>query len=300
MPKARVWIKAMRLRTLPLALASIIMGGCLAFYRESFDPEVTLLAALTTLLLQVLSNFANDYGDTVNGIDNAGRVGPLRTVQSGMITPGQMKKAMILVSVLSFISGTLLVYLGTKGLPPVVPLAFIGAGLLAIAAAILYTVGKRPYGYIGMGDFFVFVFFGIAGVMGTYFLNTGSFDPEVLLPAASMGFLSSGVLNMNNLRDIENDRRSGKMTLVVRLGFSKARYYHLGLIIAAIACGLIFTLMNYHSPVQFLFVIAVPFLWMNTASVFTIKAPEQLDAYLKKLAVASLLFSVSFGLGLVI
>lgn len=296
--KIKIWIKAFRLRTLPLALSSVALGCFVANYDGALNWKVCVLAASTTLFLQILSNLANDYGDSKHGTDNLDRVGPLRAVQSGIIAPKEMKQVVILLMTLSFISGLWLIYEGTKGIPLINVVLFLALGLGAIAAAVKYTIGDHPYGYSGFGDLFVFIFFGLTGVIGTYYLNTHKLTWEILLPASAMGFLSAGVLNLNNMRDRVNDEISGKYTLVVKMGMQKAKWYHFFLLLGSVLSGLTYMLINYHSPFQLLFLITLPMLWINVAVVFKNTVPQELDPYLKKLALASLLFSFSFGIGL--
>ncbi len=292
------WIKAFRLRTLPLALSSVALGCFIADFDGVFNWRVCLLASLTTLFLQILSNLANDYGDSKHGTDNLERVGPQRAVQSGIIAPKDMKRVVILFMVLSLLSGLLLIYEGTKGIPFINVFLFLILGLGAIAAAVKYTIGDHPYGYSGFGDLFVFVFFGLTGVIGTYYLNTHTLKWEILLPASAMGFLSAGVLNLNNMRDRINDKASGKHTLVVLMGIQKAKWYHFFLLLGSVITGFTYMLINYHSPFQMLFLLTIPLLWINVVVVFNNTIPEELDPYLKKLAITSLLFSLAFGIGL--
>jgi 1,4-dihydroxy-2-naphthoate octaprenyltransferase len=296
----KAWIKAFRLRTLPLALSSVALGCFVAYYDGLFNLKVCLLAATTTLFLQILSNLANDYGDSKHGVDNTGRVGPVRAVQSGVIAPLAMKRMVILFMGLSLFSGLWLIYEGTRGIPALYVFLFLVLGLGAIAAAVKYTIGRNPYGYSGFGDFFVFVFFGLTGVLGTYFLNTHSLKWEVLLPGSAMGFLSAGVLNLNNMRDRVNDQQNGKNTLVVIMGIEKARWYHFSLLLGSVICGFTYMLINYHSPFQMLFLLTLPLLWINVVVVFRNTTPEELDPYLKKLAIASLIYSLTFGIGLIL
>jgi 1,4-dihydroxy-2-naphthoate polyprenyltransferase len=298
--KAKIWIKAFRLRTLPLALSSVALGCFIAYDDGGLNWKISLLAVLTTLFLQILSNLANDYGDSMHGVDSINRVGPLRSVQSGLIKPAEMKRMVMVFIFMSLVSGLWLIYEGTKDIPVFYVLIFVFAGLAAIIAAVKYTIGKKPYGYQGFGDLFVFLFFGLAGVIGTYFLNTNSFKWELLLPATAIGFLSAGVLNLNNMRDRVNDQLSGKNTLVVILGIEKAKWYHFSLILGSVIAGLAYMLLNYHSPFQMLFLLTLPLLWINVVVVFNNKAPEKLDPYLKKLALASLIFTITFGVGLII
>ena len=267
-------------------------------HKDAFQVTILIGALTTTLFLQVLSNLANDYGDFKNGIDNDKRMGPLRSVQSGEITSSQMLTGIIICAILSFISGLWLLFEVSKTTNLTVVISFLIIGLLAIGAAIKYTIGKKPYGYRGLGDIAVFFFFGIAGVAGTYFLHTNEINWLQLLPAVSIGFLATGVLNLNNLRDIENDRDSGKRSLVVLMGLEKAKIYHAFLIIGAIAVITLYTFLNFHSSYQFLFLVAVPMLLQNVIVVFRSSQPSQFDPELKKLAIATLIFAVTTGLGL--
>ena len=212
------WINAFRLRTLPLAFSCIIMGSGLAFGDGQFNSKVFVLALITTLFLQILSNLANDYGDFVKGTDNKNRVGPDRTLQSGLITKDEMVKAMWIIALLCSVFGVWLIYEGTKGLDLHRAGFFAILGLAAMGAAVKYTMGKNPYGYAGLGDIFVFLFFGWLGVLGSYFLHTHTLNWELLLPASSIGFFTTAVLNINNMRDHLADAKSGKNTLVVSLG----------------------------------------------------------------------------------
>jgi 1,4-dihydroxy-2-naphthoate octaprenyltransferase len=294
------WIQAFRLRTLPLALSNTIIGTCLAAADDKFRWSVFGLAALTTILLQIMSNMANDYGDFVNGKDTAERIGPKRMVQSGEITPKIMLRGIIVIGILCVVSGVSLILIGTAGMDITNLLIFGILGLAAIVAAIKYTVGKNPYGYRGLGDIFVFIFFGLVGVIGTYFLHTQAFRIDLLLPASAIGFLSVGVLNMNNMRDYEQDKKAGKRTIVVAMGKKNAAYYHLFLVAGAVILAVIYTLLNYHSLWQGLFVLSFPMLFLNLKKVFTYKSSLELYPELPRLSMASLLFALTFGIGLII
>jgi 1,4-dihydroxy-2-naphthoate polyprenyltransferase len=276
MVKVWVWVDALRLRTLPLALSSVALGGLLSGADQAFRWSVTLLAVVTTLFLQILSNLANDYGDSKHGVDNEGRLGPTRTVQSGQITSKSMKKAVIIFAGLSLISGIWLILDALAGhLHYGYVVFFFLLGIAAILAAIRYTAGKNPYGYKGLGDLFVFLFFGLAGVLGTYFLNTLHFSPEILLPASTLGLFSAGVLNINNMRD-------------------------LSLIGGGILSAIVFTLIRYTNPIQLLWVISVPLFALHMVTIIKSNEPSILDKNLKKLAVYSLLFSILFGISFLI
>ena len=300
MGKIISWIKAFRLRTLPLSLSSVILGSFLAYSKGFFIPSVLTGALLTTLFLQILSNLANDYGDTIHGVDNHERIGPKRGLQTGEITLKQMKAGVIIFTLLSLISGIWLLIAGTKGLPVSTLLIFFAIGILAIAAAIKYTIGKNPYGYIGLGDIAVFIFFGLVGVLGTYFLHSQQISTDEFLPAASIGFFSAGVLNLNNLRDYENDKASGKKTMIVKLGLPKGRIYHANLIIAGLVSALAYTLINYSHPSQLLYLITFPLFIRSVWVVFKNKDSAQLYPELKNLALSTLAFAITFGLGLIL
>lgn len=293
------WIAAARLRTLPLAFSSIILGTCLAASVGFYNLTIFVLCLLTTLCYQVLSNYANDYGDGVKGTD-ANRQGEKRAVASGEITPAAMKKAVWLFAVLSFVFGTWLSILATQGLPIIVTIGFVSLGLLAIVAAITYTVGRRAYGYSGLGDVSVLLFFGLVGVVGSYFLQTNILNWEVLLPAVAVGLLAVGVLNLNNMRDIENDRAAGKRTLVVMMGLKGAKMYHGALIIIAFDLAYLYNALMGGSMWTNLYFLSVPFLAANLFSVMKSFEPSDFEPLLKRLAITTLLFALTFGIGQVL
>jgi len=296
--KIGIWIKAFRLRTLPLAMSCALMGSFLAYAYGVFRWDIFLLSIVTTLFLQILSNLANDYGDTVHGVDNENRLGPLRITQHGLVSRQQIRRAISLFALAAFISGSLLILLGLQDIRKV--LLFFLLGFTAIFAAIKYTIGKNPYGYVGLGDLFVFIFFGVVGVTGTYYLHTKHFSPWLILPASSIGLLSSGVLNLNNMRDIENDSQMGKRTLVVRLGTRGAKIYHVILITFSMAFSLFYTIHYYQSPYQFLFLLTFPLFFININNVIRNSEPVLLNSELKKLALSTFAFAITFGLGLLL
>lgn len=274
------------------------MGTFLASYAGAFRWDIFLLCVLTTVFLQILSNLANDYGDSVHGADHADRKGPSRAVQSGAIPPGTMRNAIVLFSILSFASGMTLLFV-SFGFQWEAILFFLGLGLLSIGAAITYTVGRRPYGYLGLGDLSVLIFFGFVGVMGSYYLFTKEISWLEVLPALSMGLLAVAVLNVNNIRDIDSDRTAGKFSIPVRLGRSKANAYHWMLLTLAVMAALVYTALVYESPWQLLFMLAIPLLLVNGSAV-TRKPSDRLDPYLRQMAMSALLFVLLFGIGLLL
>ena len=302
----KVWLSAFRLRTLPLAVSSILVGSSLAYlggrWNNSgpvpFRPIILVLALLTAILLQILSNLANDLGDHQHGTDNKDRVGPQRAVQSGAISPGAMRRAMIICGSLAFVSGCALiaVALGFS----LTTLAFLVLGLAAIGAAVKYTFGRNPYGYAGFGDMSVFIFFGIVGVCGTFYLHSQDLGSVILLPAAAFGFLSVGVLNLNNMRDIDNDSASGKGTLVVRMGSANARIYHTALLVFGLLCLVAFTAMSEPSWKRWLFLAIVPGFVVHLKRVWSASEPRALDPQLKVLAMGTFLTAILFSLGLIL
>ncbi len=299
MTKLEAWVRAFRLRTLPLSLSSVLLGSLLAFDKGKFSLPILLGALVTTLFLQILSNLANDYGDSASGVDNDERNGPRRAVQSGLISASEMRNAMLLCAALALASGIWLLFKASAHMEVSAVLGFFVLGVVAIAAAIKYTVGKNPYGYAGLGDLAVFVFFGVAGVAGTFYLHTSSFEWPELLPAIAIGLLATGVLNLNNMRDIENDRNHGKNSLAVMLGINRARVYHTALIILAIAAAVFYSVLNFRSPYQFIYLVTLPILLQNIGIVWTTSRASDLDAELKKLAFATLLFALTMGVGLI-
>lgn len=288
------WIQAARLRTLPLASASVVMGAFLAAAQDGFRPVVSFLALTTTLLLQIIANLANDYGDAVSGADNESRIGPQRAVQSGQISKPQMVKGIWFTIILSSISGVSLLLISTWGHWGTM-VTFAILGLTGIGAAVRYTVGDKPYGYSGLGDLFVFLFFGLVGVYGTFYLNTLQIDSFILLPASSLGLLSVGVLNLNNMRDHEQDVQSGKNTLVTRMGFKNAKVYHLVLMIFSIISVDIYCNSMEITYFERYYLIPGVLLVIHAIGVLKINDPVKMDPLLKKLSLITLLFTLTFG-----
>lgn len=290
----------MRLRTLPLAVSGILMGSSLALLRVSeVNSLITLLALLTAVFLQVLSNLANDYGDFMKGTDNEKRLGNMRALQSGNISPAAMKRMIVLFVLLCLVSGIALLYVSAAGQTDPAFILFLLLGLTAIAAAIKYTVGKGAYGYSGWGDVFVFLFFGPVAVLGVYILHSGfrwswHLDRYAILPAITVGLLSAGVLNTNNIRDIDNDRASGKNTLVVKMGLDRARMYHLLLIGVAFACMTLFLFLRNLHWIQYLGLLAFYPAFSQARSVRKTQPSPVFNAYLRQLSLGTLLIVMAF------
>lgn len=293
-----VWFSTARPKTLPLALASIMVGSALSFNVGLFDGITTFLALLTTLLLQILSNFANDYGDYLKGSDTSERIGPLRGIQQGAITGYQLKKGLIVVALLSFVSGGLLITYTCETWQDL--LVFCGLGIIAIIAAITYTVGKKPYGYLGLGDLSVLIFFGLLAVLGTFYLQTHYLSFPIFFPALSCGLLAVAVLNINNLRDINQDRNAGKNTLVVRIGSQNGRIYHLVLLALAAICYLIFAIREFQHWYNYLFILAIPLLIKHGMFVYRHRDPIELRPLLAQMAGLALVTNGLFALGVVL
>lgn len=291
-----IWFSTARPKTLPLALASIIIGSALAYWAGKFDLITTLLAFITTILLQVLSNFANDYGDHVKGSDTAERIGPLRAIQHGAITGEQLKMAVIVLSVLSFLSGAALSFYAYKGIEDL--LVFLGLGVISIVAAITYTVGKKAYGYLGLGDLFVLIFFGFVAVIGVFYLQAHSLPAMIFIPAFGCGLLSVAVLNINNLRDINQDRKVGKNTLIVRIGSKNGRIYHAILLALAVVSYLIFAILNFEHWYNYFFLLAVPLLMKHGLFVYRHQNPIELRPILGQMAGLALITNLLFSLGI--
>jgi 1,4-dihydroxy-2-naphthoate octaprenyltransferase len=302
------WVEAARLRTLPLSVSGILVGSFYALASPTenvltptqvFSWKIFGLLLLTTLGLQVLSNFANDYGDGIKGTDNEDRIGPKRALQSGVISPKAMKTAIIITAILTFISAILLIYTAFQFTYFYYSLFFLLLGIIAITSAIRYTVGQSAYGYKGFGDVFVFLFFGIVSTYGSYFMFAKVFDLTLVLPAVAIGFLSVGVLNLNNMRDEVSDKKAGKNTLVVKIGGEKAKQYHYFLVITAMVLLLIFGFVQNFAIDQFLYVIVFLPLTSHLLRVKRAANLADLDPELKRLAISTFLVSLLLSLCLI-
>ncbi|MGE5356327.1 MAG: 1,4-dihydroxy-2-naphthoate polyprenyltransferase [Deltaproteobacteria bacterium] len=293
----KIWIKAFRIRTLPLSLSCIAMGNFIAYYDGSFNWLIFLFSFITTIFLQILSNLANDYGDSKYGADNPERLGPERAVQGGLISSASMKLMIWIFAILSLASGLILLSISKLG--DLSYFVFFILGVIAIIAAIGYTISvKKPYGYKGLGDISVFLFFGLLAVVGSYYLQTRTIDPYLLLPAATCGFFATGVLNINNIRDIESDKVAGKISVPVRIGLQNAVIYHGILLFGGFGLSIVYSLVNFESTYQFIYLVTLPLFYRNFQAVKNIGSSELLDPYLKQLSISILIFVMLFGLGL--
>lgn len=292
MIKARAWLNAARLRTLPLSVSGILMGAAIANFYGYSDNTVLLLALLTTIGFQITSNFANDYGDGVKGTDNEDRIGPTRALQGGHLQRGELKKGIIISALLSFLLAAALLYFAFRTGPVWHILLFGILGLASIWASIAYTVGENAYGYKGLGDLFVFCFFGLLSVLGSMFLFTKFLTPGSLLAAISIGLLSTAVLNLNNLRDYDSDRKAGKNTLVVTLGIPNGKKYHFYLLITAFGAMLAFSLLHYRGPGTFLCLLAFVPVFIHIRKVKQIREAPEFDPELKKVALSTFLLAL--------
>jgi 1,4-dihydroxy-2-naphthoate octaprenyltransferase len=298
--KIKAWIGAIRPRTLPLSVAGVILASFISYSQQLFDVRIFILTILTTLLLQILSNLANDFGDYKHGTDNDKRVGPTRALQSGVLTTKNIKTGLYIVSALTLISGIILLFVAFGTTINYLFLIFLILGIFAIGTAIKYTVGKNPFGYNGFGDIMVFIFFGIVSVCGSYFLFTKNIDYTILLPAMSIGLLSTGVLNINNMRDIENDKSSNKMTIAVKMGISKSKIYHTVIITLSMFLFVLYLfIINKIDVIISLIIPATP-LFYHLLTVVKNKKLSELDKELKKLALITLFVSIWIGVGIIL
>jgi 1,4-dihydroxy-2-naphthoate octaprenyltransferase len=290
----KVWINAARPRTLPLSVSGILVGTAVASMYVEVNYTIFFLAILTTIAFQVTSNFANDYGDGVKGTDNDTRIGPKRVLQSGLLTREALKNGVILSAFISMVFVVCLLYIAFGSDNLFLSLVFLVLGGISIWAAIKYTVGETAYGYRGLGDIFVFLFFGLVGVLGSMFLYIKTIPLISLLPAISIGLLSVGVLNLNNLRDFESDKRAGKNTVVVKIGFDRGKKYHALLLILSFLCVSGFIFSSFQNYIQLVCLVAFIPIFVHLRFVLKTKNPEVLDPELKKLALSTFLLAILF------
>jgi len=292
------WLRSLRAGTLLLSGMAIAQGSALAAWRGAFDPVTALLALLTATLLQILCNFANDYGDVRKGSDGPARIGPRRGLHTGSISLAQMRAALWLCGGLCLASGAALIARAVH--TPGAALLFVLLGLLCVAAALGYTLGRYAYGYLGLGDVSVLTFFGWAGVAGSYALQTGRIDALVLWPASACGLFAVAVLNINNLRDIDTDARAGKKTLAVRLGPLRARGYHAALLLLAPLCLAVFAALALASWRGWLFALTLPWLAHQARTVLARRTPDAMRPMLAPTVRAALLTQMLFIAGVLL
>lgn len=295
MSKIAYYINSFRLRTLPLSVSGIVVGSVIALNDGFFSWSSFFLALLTSVSLQILSNIANDLGDAEKGTDNEKRLGPVRSLQAGNLSRSDYKKLILFFVLLSAISGLSLIFSAFRSFFNIYSLLVLLVGGGAILAAIKYTVGKKSYGYSGLGDVFVFIFFGLASVLGSYFLMTSSLKYSLLLPAAAFGWLISAVINLNNMRDIENDKSCGKNTVPVKIGLSNAKIYHYTLIVLAWLCLLIYSNIEYNRMIGLLYVLVLPFFVIHMQRVSRLEGKE-LDSQMKLLSLSIFVLALIFSL----
>ena len=296
MASLKTWIRAARPRTVLLSLSGVLMGGFLAFaeYPEANGWTVAF-CALTAITLQILSNLANDYGDFQKGVDNAHRTGPQRSLQSGALNERQMRRGITLTVLAALLFGALLIFVFAP-LSWTELAVFAALGVAAVLAALLYTLGKHPYGYRGLGDLFCFLFFGWAAVAGTYYLATKNLDFTILLPATALGCCSNAVLNINNMRDYENDKAHGKNSLVVKLGLKNAFRYHALLLGMAFASLTIFALLKHAPYYTYAFWLVFPLFFKDLLTIQKQKERGVPDGLLPRQVLHTLLLTLVFGL----
>ncbi len=294
MNSVKTWLSAARLRTLPLSVSGVVVGTALANHATYQDWFTFLLCILVTVGFQITSNFANDYGDGVKGTDGKDRIGPVRALQSGALSATELKRGIIVSTVISLLLATvLLVYVFGKEQLPLLLLFFL-LGIFSIWAAIRYTVGTNAYGYIGLGDVFVFLFFGLLAVLGTKFLYTQELTYWDALPAIGIGVLCVGVLNLNNLRDVVSDKKHGKNTMVVRMGFASGKRYHTFLIVMSFLCFLMYSGVQMPSLFGFVHMLLYVPIFLHLRTVVNTENPSLLDPELKKLALSTFFLSLWF------
>lgn len=294
----RTWLDAARPKTLPLAIACILCGSAVAIQSPQFSNLLMVLAVITALLLQILSNLANDYGDALKGTDSDARIGPKRAMQQGLVTPKAMKKVITFNVILTIAVGLALVFTAFDKTADI--LTFMGLGALSILASIFYTIGNKPYGYQGLGDLSVLIFFGWIGVAGSFYLQTGTLNSMVLLPATACGLLAVCVLNINNLRDIDNDRACGKYTLIVRIGPQSGRIYHQFLLFFAYLCFALFALFDQTNAFGWLFLLSLPLAIKHGRAVWLSSKPEDLRPMMGDMLKLALLTNLLFTAGVLL
>lgn len=299
MLKIKAWFSALRLRTLTLSLSGILLGSGAAHYNNHWDNKIFFLAILTSILFQIISNLANDLGDGIKGTDNNNRIGPIRGIQSGIISKKEMKTGIILTTILSILSSLLLIYHSLNGMPYYIIIFFIILAILCIVAAISYTLGSSPYGYYGFGDIMVYIFFGFISVIGVYTLFAKSFLSINILLAIFIGSISTAVINLNNMRDFENDKKCNKNTLVVKIGIKKAKNYHIILILSAFI-SIVLYLNKLQEPMAFLALIPSVFLFKHLWKIIYTTNPKEFDSELKIVSLTGFFLSINTLITLIV
>lgn len=294
MNKIGAWLNAARLRTLPLSIAGILVGTALAASHGSTNSLIFILALCTTIGLQVTSNFANDYGDGIKGTDGLDRIGPKRALQSGLLTAKQLKQGIYASIIVNILLVVTLVYVSFGFNQLVLPVVFLLIGALAIWAAIKYTIGKSAYGYHGLGDIFVFIFFGLVSVLGSMFLYVKAIPYMTILPAISIGLLSVGVLNLNNLRDFNSDKMVGKNTLIVKMGFNNGRFYHYTLLILSFLTLFFYIFTTNGTVYRYVCLIGFVPIFLHMRKVAQVSTASKLDPELKTLALSTFFTALLF------
>ena len=292
---ARACLRSMRLRTLPLSLAGITLGVFLAAGEQAVRPLTVLLLALTTVCLQILSNLSNELGDTLHGTDRSDRQGIHYSIQDGLMSVPEMKRLIAVMAVLSCLCGFGMVWSAFGSPLKPLALAFLVLGAAAVWAAMHYTLGRNPYGYRGLGDIFVFVFFGLATVCGGYYLTGLHWSWRILLPAAAIGCFSVAVLNVNNIRDMKSDAAT-RTTVALRLGERRARIYQTLLISAGWILMTVFCLLPPVSAWRFLYALSLPGFILHLIGVWRLR-DRALDPMLPLLVLSSFAFALLGGLG---
>lgn len=292
-------IKSMRLRTLPLSLAGVILGVTLAADKTDVSPWTAALIFLTTVCLQILSNLSNELGDTLSGTDSADRQGPKYALGSGDMTIGDIKKLILMFIGLCVISGLAMIQVSFGSLFKTESICLEALGAAAIVGAMKYTLGKNPYGYKGLGDVFVFIFFGLVSVLGGYYVAARELPPILmLLPAAAIGLFSVGVLNVNNTRDMKTDAVN-RVTVAIRLGLRGARIYQTVLIAMGWVLMVTFCLLYKPDPGHFLFLAVAPLHMVHLRGVWT-RTEKALDPMLPLLVMSTFILSILAGAGFLI
>lgn len=291
------WIISARPKTLPLAISSLLVGNCLAYFVHSFHYPILILTLITGCLLQILSNLANDYGDAVKGLDDDSRIGPLRAIQLGTISLPQLKTSLYVLIALCVISGLFLLSMSYDTFTEF--LGFITLGLISIIAAITYTIGRHAYGYLGLGDLSVLIFFGFISIFGSFYLQTKSFHLFLIYPSISCGLLAVAVLNLNNLRDYHNDKQKNKITLIVMLGIKFGKIYHFMLIFIAFLNLLFFTLSYLKHGWIFIYLLTLPLLIIHVRQVKIAQSAVDFVPELERMVKLALFIQSLFMISLV-